>query len=120
MSGPRNIRGFTDKWLYAFDWFEQNPEQPFTIHAGTLKRAQSVRFSFYGVRSAMQRDEGLRLMYPNAVRREAVIEGTDVVFRFKETTPIALLLEESLKENSRGDGDDTGGRKSKIRKRNAD
>lgn len=99
----KDIRRFSDKWLEVFDWFEANPDKEYVVETETKKRAFALRFEFYRARAAMQRDEGLNALYDNTKRREVIIEDTQAVFRLKDKTPLAELLDRSLKQADKGE-----------------
>lgn len=98
MPSSKDIRKFAEKWLDLFDWFEEHPDEDHTVEVETPSQARSLRFEFYRARTAMQNDPGLRDLYPNTGRREVNIEGLRVHFRYKEKTPLAQLIKDSLTE----------------------
>lgn len=101
MPYPKDIRRFPEKWLEMFDWFEEHPDTPFVLECESPKRAHSMRFQFYRAREVMRKDEELKRAYINTDKREAVLEGSKVVFRFKDATPAADLLRKSIEENEK-------------------
>lgn len=98
MPSSKDIRRFSDKWLEVFEWFEDHPNDTYTVNTDNPKRAKSLRFEFYRARSALQDEPELKKAYTNLDRREVIIDGSKVLFRCKETTPLAELLDRSLKE----------------------
>lgn len=100
MPHPTDIRRYTEKWLDILEWFEDHPSEPYVMECETAKRCHSLRFEFYRAREAARKNPEMKRAYPNMDRREAIIDGLKLIFRFKETTPVAELLQKSLDENN--------------------
>lgn len=112
MSASKDINRYTSLWGDLFEEFHANPEREHRVPCATLKEAEAVRLEFYKARSAqMHQDElarkdglakGIPLSqienstYFNLNKKEVRIEGTTVVFGYKEGSRVAELLKASL------------------------
>lgn len=98
MPASKDFRRYADKWLDLFDWFEAHPDVPKVVEVENPTQARSLRFEFYKAREAMRADPGMRDDYPNTNRRAVFLTDGNmkVVFRTKDHTPIAELIQRSL------------------------
>lgn len=124
MSASKDIRRYTELWGELFNEFHANPEHEYRVPCATVKEAEKVRLEFYKARAAqLHQDEiatkeGLakgipmkqieNMLYFNLNKKEVRIEGTTVVFGYKETSRVAELLKASKEANQIGDQDGTG------------
>lgn len=100
MSASREIGRYTELWAPMFNKFSDNPEEEVRVNCGTLKEARSLRLEFYKAREAQKHESlkpGNEGLYPvNLDRKEVRIEGTTVVFGYKEENRIAQLLKAAI------------------------
>lgn len=103
MPASKEYRNYGQAWHELFVWFEDHISEDFIMECDTEQRANSARFDFYKVRSALARDEGSDKAFPNTFKRKALIDGKKVIFKFADTLPVAELVRKSLQEAEKND-----------------
>jgi hypothetical protein len=107
MSASKDIKKYSDNWAILFERFNDHPEENYVVHCDSLKEAQKVRLEWYKARKAQEAWEATlspqdsEYKLPNLARKEVVIFGTDVHFRFKEDSDVATLLGRSFEQNKK-------------------
>lgn len=114
MSASKDINRYTSMWGELFDEFNAYPEREHRIQCATVREAEKIRLEFYKARAAQghadekTRADGLKSglplshilnsTYPNLDKKEVRLEGTTVVFGYKEASRVAELIKASLED----------------------
>lgn len=106
MGSSKDFNRYTERWRDLFHLFQEDPSKEHIVHCKSPQEARLVRLEFYKAREALHRaEEHDRLHdhvayaeygHPNLDRKEVRVVGNDVIFGFKDSSRIALLLAESL------------------------
>lgn len=115
MPASRDINHYAGKWMNLFNLMQDDPLKDIVIPCDTVKEAKRMRLEFYKARAAlMAKEEPDRLSaesgdlaaveaykeycHPNLNKKEVLIDGTNVVFGYRDKSRIADLLTNALKE----------------------
>lgn len=118
MSASKDIKRYSEQWGQLFNEFHANPEHEIRVPCATLREAEKLRLEFYKARAAqLYQDEVLikdttakgnslksieNGLYYNLNKKEVRIEGTTVVFGYKEANRIAELLKSAIEDPANG------------------
>lgn len=108
MSAPKDIRRYTEFWRPLFEKFNSAPEKEVRVRCGSLKEARNIRLEFYKAREAQHHEDNefrktcaspaevAMMTFANLNRKEVRLEGTTVVFGFKDNNRTAELLKAAI------------------------